>query len=291
MAGGWEDWRRWKLQGVAMAEEAERQVHGPKRQREREKAASIRRGQEKRLAQLRARTAMESSRAAEKQELVRSISVKLQRRVCGRPFPKVLAAFGVESSGSSEAAMAKAYKKALVKYHPDRAAQRGCEYEEQLEMEETYKLLQNLHSEWTESLRAGVEPEEEEDEPPFTPPARRGGGRREGAAGGQGQGPGQGQGEVPRSWAEAGAGGGPAARAAAAANVAARAARAAAAAATAARRQAEHEHAQGTMPRANAWGPGGRQTAAAAARSGGGGGRGPGAGGMPTPLRQRSAYF
>ena len=43
--------------------------------------------------------------------------------------------------------MAKAYKKALIKYHPDRAARQGADFSIQLEMEETYKLLQNLHQE------------------------------------------------------------------------------------------------------------------------------------------------
>eukprot|EP01047_Picozoa_sp_COSAG01_P086386 COSAG01_NODE_19401_length_1011_cov_2.995614_1_plen_44_part_10 len=40
---------------------------------------------------------------------------------------------------------AKAYRKALIKFHPDRAQQRGLGMAQLIEAEETYKLIQNLY--------------------------------------------------------------------------------------------------------------------------------------------------
>ena len=289
-------WRRWKQQGLDKATQEEVKTN-PNRRREREQATALRRAQSEKVAALRRERAEADQRASEKQELQRTISIKLQRKIAGRSFPKVLGAFGVPvplAGGRADpepAAMAKAYKKALIKYHPDRAARQGADFSIQLEMEETYKLLQNLHQEWQSQLEAGGSGQQgPSDHPPPSPASARR--------------PRQGQeqsGAVPpRSWTEAGATGGPAARAAAAASVAARAARAAAAAASAHRastasRGGDRAHAQAVQreaARRARW-------AAGAARDYGdtsrpmktatAGGAGSGAGGMP--FKQRSAYF
>jgi tetratricopeptide (TPR) repeat protein len=294
-------WRRWKHQGRERAKQDEAQSN-PSRQRERDQATALRRAQSEKVAALRKDRAEADQRATEKQELQRTISVKLQRKIAGRSFPKVLGAFGVPVAATGgrqdePTAMAKAYKKALIKYHPDRAARQGADFSIQLEMEETYKLLQNLHQEWQSQASGGGRGHEasDEDEPPPPSPASA---RRPS----KGQGPGSGQGysaPPPRSWTEAGATGGPAARAAAAASVAARAARAAAAAASAQRastasRGGDRAHAQAVQREAAwraRWAAGAAREYGEAGRPMGMGAAGGGSGGGGMPFKQRSAYF
>eukprot|EP01047_Picozoa_sp_COSAG01_P082988 COSAG01_NODE_17181_length_1172_cov_3.065238_2_plen_117_part_01 len=67
------------------------------------------------------------------------------------------AAAAAAAAASSIVVVAKAYRRALVKFHPDRAAQRGLGARGQLEAEETYKLLQNLHEEWEAAAAAAEE--------------------------------------------------------------------------------------------------------------------------------------
>ncbi len=292
-------WRRWKQQGRDRAKQEEVQTN-PSRRRERDQATALRRAQSEKVAALRKDRAEADQRASEKQELQRKISVKLQRKIAGRSFPKVLGAFGVpvpSTGGRADpdpAAMAKAYKKALIKYHPDRAARQGAEFSIQLEMEETYKLLQNLHQEWQSQVEAGVSGPSDHEPPSPSPTSARRPAPREG----YGHANSQSNTVPPRSWTEAGATGGPAARAAAAASVAARAARAAAAAASAHRastasRGGGRAHSQ-SIQREAAWrarwaagaareyAEAGRPVRAAAAGGGGGSGM---------PFKQRSAYF
>ena len=293
-------WRTWKQQGRDRAKQEETETN-PSRRRERDQATALRRAQAKKVAAFRKERAEADQRASEKQELQRTISVKLQRKIAGRSFPKVLGAFGVPVPSDGEcapAAMAKAYKKALIKYHPDRAARQGADFSVQLEMEETYKLLQNLHQDWRSQVEAGGAGQydhSDDDQPPPTTAGTRQGQAQEQAR------PQSTSAAPPRSWTEAGATGGPAARAAAAASVAARAARAAAAAASAHRastasRSSDRAHDQ-ALQREAAWrarwaagaareyGETGRPMRAAAAGGVGGGG----AHGMP--FKQRSAYF
>lgn len=67
----------------------------------------------------------------------------------GRSFPEVLSTLlGGPRIGDDEAAVRKAYKKALVEHHPDRCAARGLSAEASVAAEETYKLLQVLHEKW-----------------------------------------------------------------------------------------------------------------------------------------------
>lgn len=290
-------WRRWKQQGRDRAKQEEAQTN-PVRRREREQASALRRAQSKKVAALRKERAEADQRASEKQELQRAISVKLQRKIAGRSFPKVLGAFGVpvpSAGGRADpepADMAKAYKKALIKYHPDRAARQGADFSIQLEMEETYKLLQNLHQEWQSQIEAGSSGQQGPSDN-NQPPSKHTNTRH--PRQGQGQSYSQDSTAPPRSWTEAGATGGPAARAAAAASVAARAARAAAAAASAHRASAasrgcDRAHSQ-AMQREAAWraqwaaGVGRDRSEAATSGAGAGSGRG----GMQ--FKQRSAYF
>lgn len=93
--------------------------------------------------------------AAKKQALVTKIEADLQRKAGGKDFAAALRAFGVDvRPGATPEDLQKARKKALVKYHPDRATQRGASWEQVVEAEEIYKLLQNLH-EQQESAPAG----------------------------------------------------------------------------------------------------------------------------------------
>ena len=279
----YDTWKKWKHQGTAKAKEAERAAN-PSKFREREQATALRRSQNEKVQKLRKAQSEADLLNEKKQGLQRTISVKLQRKIGGRSFPKVLGAFGVPPTGQDEPAMAKAYKKALIKYHPDRAARQGADYSIQLEMEETYKLLQNLHQEWTETNAGGGGKLSDDDEEDYATPVPRSG--RQSPNSSPGGGGSYYAAPNPRTWTEAGQTGGPAARAAAAAKVAAGAARAAAAAAAAQRagasRGGDRAHAQ-SVQREAAWRA---QWAAGAAREYGDAGRS-----MPAPFKQRSAYF
>ena len=86
---------------------------------------------------------MVSSRA----RIAADITVQLDARVRGKSLRQALEEFGVPvARGMPESdAIASAYKKALAKFHPDRAMQKRLSLSAQVEAEETYKLLQNLH--------------------------------------------------------------------------------------------------------------------------------------------------
>lgn len=110
-----------------------------------------------RVRVLREQVEADRQKAAERQRARAEICDLLQAKVGKKSFPAVLEAFGVQiqredAEGEQIAekeAIAKAYKKAMVKYHPDRAQQRGLREAEQVEAEETYKLLQNLYENYT----------------------------------------------------------------------------------------------------------------------------------------------
>lgn len=110
-----------------------------------------------RVRVLREQVEADRQKAAERQRARAEICDLLKAKVAKKSFPAVLEAFGVQirredAEGEQIAekeAIAKAYKKAMVKYHPDRAQQRGLSEAEQVEAEETYKLLQNLYENYT----------------------------------------------------------------------------------------------------------------------------------------------
>ena len=157
-----------KLRVVAEAEEArareeaiarsrkeaeEQRLAARMQKNKKQAAADLKRNQAQRVHDLREANKGEASKAAAKQKLVSDICDKLQRQVKNKSFPQAMEAFGIKivrEDGDGKRlpeaeAMAKAYKKAMVKYHPDRAQQRGLGEEALLEAEETYKLIQNLY--------------------------------------------------------------------------------------------------------------------------------------------------
>ncbi len=119
-----------------------------KEERKEAQAEKVREQQAQRVKDLRQGEAQKEDLAAKKQVLVARIEADLQRKVGGKSFAAALRAFGVEVPQNANAEqLHKAKKKALVKFHPDRATQRGASWEKIVEAEEIYKLLQNLSSE------------------------------------------------------------------------------------------------------------------------------------------------
>ena len=112
--------------------------------------------QAQRVKDLRQGEAARSDQAAKKQALVARIEADLQRKVGGKSFAEALRSFGVDVPQYATAEqLQKAKKKALVKFHPDRATQRGASWEEVVQAEEIYKLLQNLSSTASATHSAG----------------------------------------------------------------------------------------------------------------------------------------
>ena len=116
-------------------------------------AQDLRRNQAQRVHDLREQAKDEEKKAVDKQKAVSEICDRLAAKVKNKSFPAVLESFGIQINREDDLgkripeaeAMAKAYKKAMVKFHPDRAQQRGLGEAAQMEAEETYKLLQNLY--------------------------------------------------------------------------------------------------------------------------------------------------
>jgi len=83
--------------------------------------------QDDRVRALRSAQCEEASRASERERAAPAIIARLRARVDRKPFRQVLAEFGVPvaAGAGGEEGVAAAYRKALVKFHPDRALQRG----------------------------------------------------------------------------------------------------------------------------------------------------------------------
>ena len=82
--------------------------------------------------------------------MVAKLEAKHKRSVAGKSFATVLRQFGVPVAGGTRptaAELAKAYKTALRQFHPDRALRRQESWEQVVETEEVYKLLQTLYEE------------------------------------------------------------------------------------------------------------------------------------------------
>ena len=83
--------------------------------------------QDDRVRALRSAQCEEAERASERERAAPAIIARLRARVDRKPFRQVLAEFGVPVApgAGEEEGVAAAYRKALVKFHPDRALQRG----------------------------------------------------------------------------------------------------------------------------------------------------------------------
>ena len=109
-----------------------------------------------RVAAHRAQQQQQAEAADAKKELAGQLEAKLRRRLAGKPFIAVLRELGVPLDGSAPSThcssggigatkMHKAYRRALSIYHPDRAVQRQQSWQQVVEAEEIYKLLQTLY--------------------------------------------------------------------------------------------------------------------------------------------------
>lgn len=134
-------------------EAEEQRLEARMRKNKAQAAQDLRKNQAQRVHDLREQAKDDEKRAVDKQKAVSDICDRLAAKVKNKSFPAVLELFGIkvnredcEGKRIPEAeALAKAYKKAMVKFHPDRAQQRGLGEAAQMEAEETYKLLQNLY--------------------------------------------------------------------------------------------------------------------------------------------------
>eukprot|EP01048_Picozoa_sp_COSAG05_P008441 COSAG05_NODE_643_length_8130_cov_11.217781_7_plen_135_part_00 len=80
------------------------------------------------------------------------------------------------------AAVNKAYKKALIEHHPDRARARGLSTAAAVAAEETYKLLQTLHAKWEQKQEKRQQQQQQQQQQQPQPPRggrnKRSSGRR-----------------------------------------------------------------------------------------------------------------
>ena len=128
-----------------------------------------------------------------------------QERWRGKSFPAVLRSLGVpvevpggdggnDSSGggggsgaaktTSAIMVHKAYKKALRLYHPDRAVQQQQPWQQVVEAEEVYKLLQTLYEQYTAKQAARAQQQQRQQQSqPQQRPGSRGGMQRPGSRG------------------------------------------------------------------------------------------------------------
>lgn len=122
--------------------------------------------QAERVEALRSAQSSEAEMASARARIAADITVQLEVRVRGKTLQQALREFGVPvATDVPEAdAVASAYRKALAKYHPDRAMQKRLSLKAQVEAEEIYKMIQNLHDTWAE--RAPQHPDNNGD--PFT---------------------------------------------------------------------------------------------------------------------------
>ena len=134
-------------------EAEEQRLEARMRKNKAQAAQDLRKNQAQRVHDLREQAKGEEAKAVDKQKAVSEICDRLAAKVKNKSFPAVLESFGIkvnredcEGKRIPEAeALAKAYKKAMVKFHPDRAQQRGLGEAAQMEAEETYKVIQNLY--------------------------------------------------------------------------------------------------------------------------------------------------
>ena len=76
----------------------------------------------------------------------------LVRKAEPLPVGESLKAFDVPCENNDSATVQKAYRKALIKYHPDKAQRKGESWQKVAESEEIYKLVQNEYQKVRSSL-------------------------------------------------------------------------------------------------------------------------------------------
>lgn len=112
-----------------------------------EKEMALRKQQEQRVKELRQAEAASTKLAAEKQQLIAQLERKLQAKIArctgSQRFVGILQAFGIPCENNERATVQKAYRKGLIRYHPDKAQRKGEGWQKVAESEEIYKLIQN----------------------------------------------------------------------------------------------------------------------------------------------------
>lgn len=112
-----------------------------------EKEMALRKQQEQRVKELRQAEAASTKLAAEKQQLIAQLERRLQAKIAGctgsQRFVGILQAFGIPCENNERETVQKAYRKGLIRYHPDKAQRKGEGWQKVAESEEIYKLIQN----------------------------------------------------------------------------------------------------------------------------------------------------
>lgn len=144
-----------------------------------EKEQALRKQQEQRVKDLRQAEAASTKLAADKQQLISQLERRLQSKIAGctgsQRFVGILKAFSVPCENNEQATVQKAYRKALIKYHPDKAQRKGEGWQKVVESEEIYKLIQNEWQKYekqpTRSSNSGYAPKAPARSPPRRTPA------------------------------------------------------------------------------------------------------------------------
>jgi hypothetical protein len=138
-----------------------------------EKEQALRKQQEQRVKDLRQAEAASTKQQADKQQLIAQLERRLQAKIAGctgsQRFVGILKAFGIPCENNEQATVQKAYRKALIKYHPDKAQRKGEGWQKVAESEEIYKLIQN---EWQKYEKQPVKSSYTAKAPSRSPPRR-----------------------------------------------------------------------------------------------------------------------
>jgi hypothetical protein len=120
-----------------------------------------RKQQEERVKKLRQDEVESNKIAADKQALIVQLDRKLKAKLAGCSGPsrfiQVLRVFGVAMDSSEASAVQKAYRKALIMFHPDKAQRKGASWQKVAEAEEIYKLIQNEYQQVRNSTSASCQ--------------------------------------------------------------------------------------------------------------------------------------
>jgi hypothetical protein len=138
-----------------------------------EKEKALRKQQEQRVKDLRQAEAASTKQQADKQQLIAQLERRLQAKIAGctgsQRFVGILKAFGIPCENNEQATVQKAYRKALIKYHPDKAQRKGEGWQKVAESEEIYKLIQN---EWQKYEKQPAKSSYTAQAPSRSPPRR-----------------------------------------------------------------------------------------------------------------------
>eukprot|EP01047_Picozoa_sp_COSAG01_P037233 COSAG01_NODE_2947_length_6810_cov_12.567342_3_plen_339_part_00 len=99
-----------------------------------------------------------AARQQQKQAEIARLEAQLSRQLEGcRSFAEILRSLcGVDPGQGTAVELQKAYKKALAKHHPDRAQRTAHGWEEVVEAEEIYKMIQNQFARWQDKQIPGT---------------------------------------------------------------------------------------------------------------------------------------